>query len=355
MTSRTGGVYMSPAAEEWRRFLLAVERPERADIVRMAATSLLFGLHPEEVAGLSDTDVLELKHRFNAWQTLLRRHGVPALVADLHHRRGLAARVLSEVDGERLMTDLGHIAQEMHAVYRRGRTGSLAGWIEAAMAESTQMEADRAEEPESRQRRLETDADAVPVQTIHGAKGLEYPVVFVPFAWDRSPRRPAIPVFHDPQAVADDTPRPRLIDVGGPDGDDFGANQALAMAEDEAEEGRLLYVALTRAKHRLHVWWLEDADNVDDAKLTELIRRDGRGIDDLLAAAGDAIGAIVHEDFAVLASYEPPEGDSVTLDRARFDRPLDHAWQRSSFTSLSTEHPLTNADTTDGPLRADEE
>ena len=52
------------------------------------------------------------------------------------------------------------------------------------------------EEPESRQRRLETDADAVQVQTIHAAKGLQWPVVLVPYAWDVSTCKPPIPVFH---------------------------------------------------------------------------------------------------------------------------------------------------------------
>ena len=219
-----------------------------------------------------------------AGTSTLSEHGVPALVAEIHRSTGFAARVLALPDGERLMTDFAHVADEMHAVWRRRRVGSLSSWLESAMAESAQLEADRVEEPESRQRRLETDADAVQVQTVHGAKGLEFPVVFLPFAWDTTPRKPAVPVFHDPAEVAGDIPRRRLVDVGGPS-DEFDEHVALAMAEAEAEEGRLLYVALTRAKHRLHVWWIEDAAPTAGSKLTELIDHDGRGIDGLVAAS----------------------------------------------------------------------
>ena len=259
MTSRTGGVYLSEAARDWWRFLLAVERPDRADLARLAATTLLVGHRPDEVAAFDDAEVLELQDRIAGWQTILSHVGVPALVADIHRTTGFAARVLALPDGERLMTDFAHIAEEMHAVWRRNRVGSLAGWLENAMAESAQLEEDNVEEPESRQRRLETDADAVQVQTVHGAKGLEYPVVFVPFAWDTSPRKPTVPVFHDPRrqqgtplAAGSSTSAGRLITSTD--------HVAIAMAEAEAEEGRLLYVALTRAKHRLHVWWVEGAE-----------------------------------------------------------------------------------------------
>lgn len=354
VTSRTGGVYLSEAARDWWRFLLAVERPDRADLARMAATTLLVGHRPDEVASFDDPEVLELQDRIAGWQTIVSHVGVPALVADIHRTTGFAARVLALPDGERMMTDFAHIAEEMHAVWRRNRAGSLAGWLENAMAESAQLEEDNVEEPESRQRRLETDADAVQVQTVHGAKGLEYPVVFVPFAWDTSPRRPTVPVFHDPQETAGDTPRRRLVDVGGPS-DHFADHVAIAMAEAEAEEGRLLYVALTRAKHRLHVWWVEGAKPTAGSKLTELIDHDGRGIDGLVEAGGGTIAVTVLDDVPGIEQYEHSTSSHATLDRARFERPLDHTWQRASFTSLSSEHPLTSTETSEQPLREDEE
>jgi exodeoxyribonuclease V beta subunit len=354
VTSRTGGVYLSVAATEWWRLLLAIERPDRVDLVRLAATTLLVGCRPDEVASFGDVEVIDLQDRIAAWQRVLSEVGVPALVADIHRSSGFAARVLALPDGERLMTDFAHIADELHGVWRRRRVGSLASWLANSIAESEQLAKDNVDEPESRQRRLETDADAVQVQTVHGAKGLEYPVVFVPFAWDTALRRQPVPVFHDPDEPIGEVPRRRLIDVSG-GSENFKDHVALAKSEAAAEEGRLLYVALTRAKHRLHIWWIEDADPTPGSKLTELIEQDGGGIGALVGAGAGNIAVTVLDDAPTVEQYEPSTQDGTALDLARFDRPLDHAWQRASFTSLSSEHPLTNAETTEQPLREDEQ
>ncbi len=125
VAARAGGVFAAPAAEEWRRFLLAVEHPERSDYVRLAATTLLVGNTATEVAAFTDEAVLDLQEKIRRWHELLVGEGVPPLVAAVDRETGLSARVLAQPDGERTITDLTHIAEEMHAVWRRGRTGSL--------------------------------------------------------------------------------------------------------------------------------------------------------------------------------------------------------------------------------------
>jgi exodeoxyribonuclease V beta subunit len=355
VAARAGGVFAAPAAEEWRRFLFAVEHPERSDYVRLAATTLLVGNTVTEVAAFTDEAVLDLQEKVRQWHELLVAEGVPPLVAAVDRETGLSARVLGQPDGERTMTDLTHIAEEMHAVWRRGRMGSLRAWLEAAIAEARRRAAGNVEETEERQRRLETDAAAVTVQTIHAAKGLQWPVVLVPFTWDRWVHTPKVPVFHDPTHVAGTGPRRRLIDVGGNEAPDFADHVALAMAEDEAEESRLLYVALTRAEHHLVVWWLEDAPQASKNALTGLVTAGGREPALLpVASEGTIELAVLREpppvDVYVAAGEEP-----VALSLARLTRPLDHEWRRVSFSSLSPEHPLTSSsDADDELMRTDE-
>ncbi len=340
VAARTGGVFASAAAEEWRRFLHGVENPDRFDRVRLAAGSLLIGKTPQQIAAMADDEVLDLQRTMRLWHELLHGDGVPALVAAIDRSTGLAARVLALPDGERMMTDLTHIAEEMHGVWRRRRMGSLAGWLEAAMTEAEQRDAANVEEPESRQRRLETDAEAVQVQTVHAAKGLEWPVVLVPYAWDQPQINPRFPVFH---AEKGQPPRPRLIDAGGEDGPDFATHCAAAVAEEAAEEGRLLYVALTRAEHKLVAWWVEHCYNTEASKLHELITEGGRGPEQLVASAGGTIAMPVLEDTPPVVPYQPEAAKPLTLDVARFGRRLDYLWRRASFTSLSPEHPIDTA------------
>jgi exodeoxyribonuclease V beta subunit len=353
VAARTGGVFESEAAEQWRRLLLAVERPDRLDYVRLASTTVLVGRTTVEAAQIDDESVLDLQLMCRSWHTLLQDHGVPALLAQLDHHTGLSARVLRRPQGERLMTDLVHIAEEIHAEWRRGRIGSLVGWLEAAQAEARRKADSGGEEPESRQRRLETDADAVQVLTVHGAKGLEYPVVLIPYAWDPLTVRPAIPVFHAPEDH--ERRRRRMIDVGGPGAPEFGQHRAAAVAEDAAEEGRLLYVALTRARHHVEVWWVPEHSEARSSKLGELVAGEGRDLETLVAGSGGSIDTTVLAGAAAVEEYQPPGTEPVAPVSARFTRSVDHSWRRASFSSLSPEHPLaTIADTAETPLREDE-
>ena len=225
VVARTGSVFATPAAEHWRRFLLAVERPSRADYLRLAATTPLVGMNLPEVAGLEGDTILDLQQLFLRWQGLLHDRGVPAMFADIDRTTGLTARILSRFEGARELTDLNHIAEEMHAAWRRGRIGSLVVWIEVAMEEATRNAEANVEDAESRQRRLDTDAAAVQVLTVHAAKGLEYPVVMAPYLWDIPRIKPGIPVFHDPEPAPEGEPRRRVIDVGGPTSPGFESHQ----------------------------------------------------------------------------------------------------------------------------------
>ena len=355
VAARTGGVLVTSAAEEWRRFLVAVERPDRLDLVRLASSTLLVGQPLASLAGLDDDAALDLQRRLREWNETLHDGGVPALVAALNRHTGMADRLLALPDGERLLTDVAHIAEELHTVFRRGRYGSLAAWLETAMEEATRRERRYIEEPESRQRRLETDAEAVTVQTIHGAKGLQYPVVLVPYAWDVSIRDQDYPVFHDPEPPADRRPRRRLIDIAGPDSPRFEEHRALARAEETAEESRLLYVALTRAQHHMLVWWVEKHERIGEAKLTELLTGEGRTPHSLAAASGGTIDVTTMTELPTVRPYRAPVRAPRTLETARWDRTTDGTWRRVSFSSLAADQPLAAAeDVAEHPLRADE-
>ncbi len=358
VVARTGSVFATAAAEQWRRFLLAVERPSRPGYLRLAAASVLVGMTTRLIADLKDDAILDLQHRFIRWQSLLHSRGVPAMFADVVRTTDLTSRVLGGESGERLLTDLNHIAEELHSAWRRGRIGSLVVWIEAAMEDAARNAEAGVEDVESRQRRLDTDAAAVQVLTIHAAKGLEFPVVMAPYLWDMPRITPRVPVFHDPAPVAVGEPRGRLIDVGGPDSPDFETHKELALAEETAEEGRLLYVALTRAKHRLVVWWVE---NTHKSKMSEFYRllarvgEPGREVERLVEKSGGRISQTILDTPQPVVPYQPDDRTEHALAPANFDRTLDYEWRRVSFSSLAPDRPLEGwTDTEEEPDRIDE-
>ncbi|HEY7083344.1 MAG TPA: double-strand break repair helicase AddA [Hyphomicrobiaceae bacterium] len=134
-------------------------------------------------------------------------------------------------------------------------------------------------------RDMEQGLDEVRVMTVHGAKGLEAPIVFLPDTCStRSGRSPA-------SLLPCDGPVPFLWPVKGSSelAAVQGARAALDRAEAE-ERHRLLYVALTRARDRLYVGGFEGNTAPSSECWYQLIRT---ALRDRLAEATAADGGTV--------------------------------------------------------------
>ena len=209
------------------------------------ATDLL-GITAEELMRLSgDQAAWQRKLAdFSRWQTRWRERGFMAMIRTIIEEEGVAARLLSLDNGERRLTNFRHLLELLHSAERDGhrRPPALLKWLGERISGSES----GGEEAELR---LESDEQAVRVVTIHHSKGLEYPLVYCPYAWQGSgPEKIAkeeLFSYHDPQAEW--SGRLALFP-------DAGQRQR-RFAESFAEELRLLYVALTRAKHCCMVVW----------------------------------------------------------------------------------------------------
>ena len=123
-------------------------------------------------------------------------------------------------------------------------------------------------------RRLESDADAVQVLTIHRSKGLEFAVVYCPFLWNPywhgNGDQPAI--YHDAQ---DD--QRRKLDVATDSSDaDYRSHSRQSLEDEAGEELRLVYVALSRAKYQAVVWWATTSNSSPLADRVSAVRRTTR-------------------------------------------------------------------------------
>ena len=178
---------------------------------------------------------------------VVRSGPLPVLLQHLGQQSVIDAN-LAYADGERRYTNWQQIASLLQHEHGRGRRGvdALTLWLARQTAAKPESLSDEEDSEESALMKLETDADAVQLVTIHGSKGLEYPVVFCPFLWHvRSLQtRNQSPVG-----------RVRLhkgwiVDVGSPD---FETHRTTGLRQEDEEDHRKLYVALTRARHRLYI------------------------------------------------------------------------------------------------------
>ncbi|GAA4287918.1 UvrD-helicase domain-containing protein [Georgenia daeguensis] len=335
-------VFAQPAAKQWLTLLSALEQPGHAGRTAALALTPFVGWDAARLAGADDGELDELSDQVRTWARLLSERGVAALLEAVSIG-GVAERLLRTDTGERVLTDLRHIGQSLHLVAVADRLGvaALTDWLRRRIAEA---EEDYAEE---RSRRLETDAAAVQVVTTHASKGLEFPVVYVPFGWDRyESRTPPILRLHDDAGA-------RLLDVGGKEADDYDAARERHLAEERGEDLRLLYVALTRAATQVVAHWAPSS-NSGGGPLSRLLLgtfapgelppdRVTVAADDVVATAladlarraGGAIAVEQVTERPAPASWTPPDRGRPGLAVARFGRTLDHSWRRTSYTGLT--------------------
>jgi exodeoxyribonuclease V beta subunit len=370
-----GSVFGTEPAREWLRLLEALERPASITRAHSAALTGFVGWPAERLAE-ADEDSWEWENvhrRLHEWARVLRTRGVASLLEtvmrDATEGQALAARVLGESTGERSLTDLRHTGQLLHAAASAEQLGvtALTAWLRTRIAEAVTDSAD-----EERSRRLESDAEAVQVLTIHRSKGLEFPVVHLPFLWEPGyiPDKPPRPVFfHDPDAEDE-----RTIDVALA-GDGFDRHREQFVREQRGEDLRLAYVALTRARHQAVVWWAGSFDSRDSPLGRLLFARADNGDVEPSGRSTPTDQAVVNR-FRSLADATGGPGQTISVERSQlgeptvwraertspadlavspFQRSLDLRWRRTSYTDITAaSHEEWVTSEPEQPLLADE-
>ena len=351
--SGADSIYASEAADDWLVLLQALASQRRNE-VRQALVSTFFGLSLGDLAIADDGRVADWTATLRQWERILARSGVAALFASIGAETTFIERVLSRPDGERMMTDFRHLAEVLHEA--SGHSRPTAGWL----AEWLQRERQRLVDDE-RTRRLETDAEAVQVKTVHGAKGLQYPIVLLPDLWDP----PGGEDVGGGLRLHDDDGR-AVIDLGGRDADGRSRRWRQADAEDAEEELRLLYVAFTRARSQVIAWWARtrqtprsalqrvlyrprDGEPAAPASAYPLHRTPGSLSPADLPWVRDARGFLVEAVTADAVGAAPARPHApVALRALSFDRAIDADWRRTSYSGL------TAGVHAEAPLLADE-
>jgi len=237
-------VFQSPDAEEVERVLIAINQPSRDTLLRGALATEMMGHDAASVARISGDEaaLMGFLQRFADYRDLWLRRGVGVMYRRFLSDEMVSARMLRRDDGERRLTNLLHLGEQIHqAAATHGSPDALLRWLATKRRDGT---AD-----EIAQLRLESDRNLVQIVTIYKAKGLEFGIVFCPFLWDGrnrfGPPKPEGKEYHDADREA-------VIDFRLDDevGDEKKEIARWIKLEDSAESLRLIYVALTRAIYR---------------------------------------------------------------------------------------------------------
>jgi exodeoxyribonuclease V beta subunit len=236
-------VFAAQEAHDVLTWLKACAEPDVERPLRAALASITLNLSLGELERLNQ-DELAWESRvmqFRGYREVWRKQGVLPMLRRLLHDFRLPQALIARSDGERVLTNLLHLSELLQqAAAELDGEQALIRHLSEHLALSGQA-------GEEQILRLESDEQLVKVVTIHKSKGLEYPLVFLPFICSAKPVDGSrLPLhYHDESGNAQVTlkPTPELI----------------ALADDErlAEDLRLLYVALTRAQHAC---WLGVAD-----------------------------------------------------------------------------------------------
>ncbi|CAK0775032.1 RecBCD enzyme subunit RecB [Gammaproteobacteria bacterium] len=238
-------VFQTSQAREMLLWLSACAEPDDARRLRAALATATLGQDWAALDRLNHDELYleSLMMQFRGYQVCWQRQGVLPMVRRLLNDFAVPSRWLGAEarcsagtpDGERILTDVLHLTEllQQASAHLDGEHALIRYLAEQCDDSESQAENDL------RQIRLESDSDLVRVVTVHKSKGLEYPLVFLPFAADF-------------QAVCRDNLPLKWHDAAGqlhlclePDQE----TEKKADRERLGEDIRKLYVALTRARH----------------------------------------------------------------------------------------------------------
>ncbi|MBH3426988.1 exodeoxyribonuclease V subunit beta [Pseudomonas alkylphenolica] len=299
-------VFAAQEAQDVLAWLKACAEPDVERLLKAALASITLNLPLSELEQLNQNERVWERWvmQFRQYRLIWRTQGALPMLHRLLHDFDLPQVVMARSDGERVLTNLLHLAELLQ------QAATELDGEQALIRHLGEHLASAGQAGEEQILRLESDEQLVKVVTIHKSKGLEYPLVFLPFICTSKPvdgqRLPL--AWHDSEGRAHLTLTPD--------------SEQIARADDErlAEDLRLLYVALTRAQHAC---WLGVADLKRGTGKTSLLHRSALGY---LLGGGAPLAAstqlsewlqAMQADCSAIASSAMPEPDEQRYSAPR--------------------------------------
>lgn len=243
LMQRNQSLVESAAFSQLYELLVAVLNLRDSSALKRALGGRLFGWNHHRIKQLEDPqEYAAVLFLFQNLERKLLNEGIASFFETLMQTEApgetqtVAERILSQEGGSAYFDDLQQLVELLYV--HQSKTHRSAEGLLSHMQELASLNG--SDEVRLR-KRTDPFADAVNVITLHSSKGLEYPIVF-PLGLIRRSRPPS-------QFV----PKPGLIPSLSVVYDKASEIYQKYAEEIDAEKMRQLYVAMTRAKHRLYV------------------------------------------------------------------------------------------------------
>lgn len=334
VVTQADNVFRTEEASELRALLAAVIAPRDAGALRAALATRAFGYDAAGIAALAadETAWQDLVDRFTTLLQAWHRRSFMAMAEELLTFAGTRARLLETSSGARRLTNLLHLVEllEKASLEHHLAPDGVLAWYSRVLADPARLGEDATEI------RLETDADAVQIATIHKSKGLEYGIVFCPFLWDgraANEQAPLLAHLPDDRVVYHFPPSPPEV---------LSAHEC----ERESEEARHVYVALTRAKHRCYIAWGRFGRSASEhSTLARLLHADAgsspedwrQQLESFCSSHGEIMAVRDEIENAPAPRWEQPAAPETTLRARAFPEDAKSGlvpWRVASFSSL---------------------
>lgn len=272
--------------------------------------------------GLTSSGILQLKEdevftRFKDYSRSFQKDGVYRVLSQFVQDYGVRSLLPQRENGDRMLTNLLHLAELLHKVQTQKKYSpfELVCWLKRGI-EGGEAEGDEFEQ------RMESDEEAVKIVTIHKSKGLEYKIVFAPYL-DLKTEVKTKQAFcnfkeNDRYLVAETkklTPK----------------QQILYRRQEEQENRRLIYVAITRAVYKCYLYKIPSEDEKGKAVITSLspFFEGCTGIAENLLEVKEALAATTERYKAKGEAEAVPPPREVTFQLAQKN------WHKMSFSWLA--------------------
>ncbi len=334
--SERDSIYETATAGDLLIWLKAMADPRNERKVRAALSTATLGWTYQALHHLTQDEPgwEQQLERFISYQQRWQQDGILPTLRQLINDFGLHRQLKLDHDGERCLTNLLHLAELLQQASSQleGEQALIRHLAEAIADQNNQVSDENVI-------RLESDANLIKIITIHKSKGLEYPLVFLPFicSFREVSGRNAYYKYHDEnQHLVIDLSKDEAIKV-------------LSDRERHQEDLRLLYVAMTRAQHAC---WLGIAPVKMGSARESQLDKSAMGyvlgwqaktpaselISHLTRLKGDCIAiTLAAFPMSTLDNYYPTQQQEM-LDLARVStaRIADN-WWIASYSALQTE------------------